>query len=228
MPQGDALMLILLRYPQELIDVQDYRIPEGKLSEYRISRQEMDMASQLISSMEVDWQPDQYKDEFRQRLTDVIKKRMKANKVSHRPDDDLDEAAVPENAATNVVDFMSLLKQSLATNKRTPPKSASSRSAAAGSDSTADSKSKKAPAKATQASAPRASKAGNGKASSPKANHGKTNKDKAGSGKATGKSAATTGKAARAASKTTTRKSARSTGTASGSRKRATGTKKAA
>lgn len=230
MPQGDALMLILLRYPQELIDVQDYRIPEGKLGEYRISRQEMDMASQLISSMEVDWQPDQYKDEFRQRLTDVIKKRMKANKVSHRTDDDLDEAAVPENAATNVVDFMSLLKQSLATNKRTPPKSASSRSA--DSDSTADSKSKKAPAKATQASAPRASKAGNGKTGSPKAGNGKTNKDKAGSGKAAGKSAATTGKAARAASKTssktTTRKSARSTGTASGSRKRATGIKKAA
>jgi len=120
MPQGPALMLILLRYPQELVDVDDYRIPEGKLTDYRISKQEMTMAGQLISSMAADWKPGDYKDEFRQRLSDVIKKRMKANKVtSHETEED--EAPV-ENATTNVVDFMSLLKKSLATNKRTPAK----------------------------------------------------------------------------------------------------------
>ncbi|MGH8812582.1 MAG: Ku protein [Advenella sp.] len=205
MPQGDALMLILLRYPQELIDVQDYRIPEGKLSDYRISRQELDMASQLISSMEADWKPDQYKDEFRQRLSDVIKKRMKANKVSHRPDEELDDAAVPENAATNVVDFMSLLKQSLATNKRTPPKAAKSGSAAKGSDSAAGKTSKKASVK-----------------SAGKAAQGKT---KTASSKTAGKAAKSTATASKAA-KAATKKSAGSSG--SGSRKRAASNKKAA
>lgn len=78
------------------------------------------MAGQLISSMAADWKPADYKDEFRQRLSDVIKKRMKANKVtSHETEED--EIPV-ENATTNVVDFMSLLKESLATNKRTPAK----------------------------------------------------------------------------------------------------------
>ncbi|MGX9936092.1 non-homologous end joining protein Ku [Advenella kashmirensis] len=209
MPQGDALMLILLRYPQELIDVQDYRIPEGKLSDYRISRQEMDMASQLIASMEADWKPDQYKDEFRQRLSDVIKKRMKANKVSHRPDDELEDAAVPENAATNVVDFMSLLKQSLATNKRTPPKAANSGSAK-GSDSAAGKTSKKASAKS-------AGKAAQGKA--------KTASSKTASSKTAGKAAKSTGTASKA-TKAATKKSAGSSG--SGSRKRAASNKKAA
>ena len=36
MPRGDALMLMLLRYPQELVDAGDYKIPEGKASEYRV------------------------------------------------------------------------------------------------------------------------------------------------------------------------------------------------
>src|SRR5690606_9171364 len=205
MPQDDALMLILLRYPQELIDVQDYRIPEGKLSDYRISRQELDMASQLIASMEADWKPDQYKDEFRQRLSDVIKKRMKANKVSHRPDDELEDAAVPENAATNVVDFMSLLKQSLATNKRTPPKAAKSEAAVESSGAKAGRNSRKAPAKS-------AGKAARGKAKTAK---GKT------AGKAA-KSSATAKKSTR----TATKKSAGASG--SGPRKRAAGAKKAA
>lgn len=123
MPQDAALLLVLLRYPQELVDVDEYRIPEGKLSDYRISKKEMTMASQLIASMAAKWAPGDYKDEFRQRLSDVIKKRMKANKVTSREDEEEDDADVPENAATNVVDFMSLLKESLASNKRTPPKS---------------------------------------------------------------------------------------------------------
>ncbi|ETF03700.1 Ku domain-containing protein [Advenella kashmirensis W13003] len=152
MPQGSALMLILLRYPQELVDVDDYRIPEGKLADYRISKQEMTMAGQLISSMAADWKPADYKDEFRQRLSDVIKKRMKANKVaSHETEED--EAPV-ENATTNVVDFMSLLKESLATNKRTPAKGGSVSGKKPDSKttaSTAGKSAKKAPAKKTPA-----------------------------------------------------------------------------
>lgn len=150
MPQGSALMLILLRYPQELVDVDDYRIPEGKLTDYRISKQEMTMAGQLISSMAADWKPADYKDEFRQRLSDVIKKRMKANKVtSHETEE---EQAPVENATTNVVDFMSLLKKSLATNKRTPAKggtASKTKTDSTKTTSTAGKSAKKTPAKKT-------------------------------------------------------------------------------
>ena len=41
MPKGDALMLMLLRYPQELVDTSDYKIPEGAASKHRISSKEM-------------------------------------------------------------------------------------------------------------------------------------------------------------------------------------------
>ncbi len=118
MPKGDALMLMLLRYPQELVDASDYRIPEGAASKHRISAKEMQMAEQLIDSMGGEWKPGDYRDEFRDRLRKVIEKRLKSKGMVTPTVDD--ETETPENAATNVVDFMALLQRSLASKKRTP------------------------------------------------------------------------------------------------------------
>ena len=141
MPQGDALVLMLLRYPQELVDPADYALPGGKPAEYRVSAKELQMAEQLIDSMSGTWNPDDYKDEFRHRLQEIIRKRVKAKggtaKIEDAPD-------VPEEAATNVVDFMALLKQSLDAKQRTPAKKAAGSSAKAAPARTA---AKKAPAR---------------------------------------------------------------------------------
>jgi len=125
LPQQDALLLVLLRFPQELVDVTDYKLPEGGAAKWRISEKEMAMAKQLIESMAGKWEPEQYRDEFRDRLHKVIETRMKSKGLVSRPEEG--ETAIPENAATNVVDFMSLLKKSLETNKRTPAEKAASR-----------------------------------------------------------------------------------------------------
>jgi len=127
MPQDDALLLMLLRYPQELVDPADYKLPEGKPSTYRITAKEMDMAKQLIGSMSGKWVPDDYHDEFRARLEAVIKKKMKSKGALAKAEDNEPEAA--EDAATNVVDFMSLLQKSIASNKRTPAKKGAAKKA---------------------------------------------------------------------------------------------------
>ncbi len=120
LPQDDALLLNLLRYPQELVPASEYAFPSGGLASFRISKAELDMATQLIESMSATWQPDQYKNEFRARLTKVIEKRMKSKGVV-KP---VEEPETPEDATTNVVDFMALLKKSIQTEKRTPAKAA--------------------------------------------------------------------------------------------------------
>lgn len=128
MPQGDALLLLLLRYPQELVDPADYRLPEGSGKDYRISAKELEMAGQLIESMSGKWNPEDLHDEYRERLRAVIEKKMKAKGARaeiEEPDPD-----APEDAATNVVDFMSLLKQSIASEKRTPAKKSATKKAA--------------------------------------------------------------------------------------------------
>ena len=127
MPRGNALVLMLLRYPQELVDAEDYRIPEGAASQYRISPKEIQMAEQLIESMSDEWNPAEYRDEFRDRLRKVIEQRMKSKGVVTTESED--EADMPENATTNVVDFMSLLQKSLASNKRTPARKTAAKSA---------------------------------------------------------------------------------------------------
>ncbi|WP_031372365.1 Ku protein [Lysobacter antibioticus] len=110
-PQGDALMLMILRYAQELVDPSDYKLPEGSMAKWKISPREVEMAEQLIKSMSGEWKPDSYKDDFRQRLHKVIEQRVKSKKVVRgKP---TDETKLPENAATNVIDFAELLKRSL-------------------------------------------------------------------------------------------------------------------
>ena len=124
-PKEDSLLLVLLRYPQELVDVEDYALPTGKTASYRITAKEMQMAEQLVDSMSDQWKPGDYRDEFRNRLHKVIEKRMKSKGVVTPLVDDDSETV--ENASTNVVDFMSLLQKSLASKKRTPAKKAAPR-----------------------------------------------------------------------------------------------------
>jgi DNA end-binding protein Ku len=122
MPKGDALLLLLLRYPQELVAPDEYAIPEGDTASYRISAKELAMAEQLIDSMAGEWTPGDYRDEFRGRLRKVIEKRLKTKGAVLAQEPEHDDAH--EANATNVVDFMALLQQSLVSKRRTPAKAA--------------------------------------------------------------------------------------------------------
>ena len=77
---------------------------------YRITPKELEMARELIESMAGPWKPADYHDEFRARLHEVIEKRLKQKGVVHAEEA---EPHLAENATTNVVDFMALLKNSL-------------------------------------------------------------------------------------------------------------------
>ncbi|MCC8475314.1 Ku protein [Xanthomonas arboricola] len=160
MPQGDALILLLLRYQQEVVDPQDFKLPAGAVGEYRITPKEQEMAKQLIESMSGTWQPEDYHDEFRGKLEQILRKRIQAKGGTATVDV---EPPQHEDASTNVVDFMSLLQKSLQANTRTPAKK-SSAPAAGSAKKTATKKvakkaTRKTAAKATKATKTTASKA---------------------------------------------------------------------
>lgn len=121
LPHDDALLLVLLRFPQELIEADDYAFPDKKLSAYRITAKELEMADALVKSMVSEWNPAQYHDDFRQRLSRVIESRIKASGKKTKAHIE-EEPELGKDASTNVVDFMSLLKKSIDENKRTPAK----------------------------------------------------------------------------------------------------------
>lgn len=145
-PHDDALVVLLMRFPQELVDVDDYALPKGTTTAHRVTAREVDMAGKLVESMSVDFEPDDYRDDFRAKLRRIVEASVKKS-GGRKP---RKRAAKPAEAepATNVVDFMSLLEKSLATGKRT---------AAAGGDKSAAKKKpargaakKKSPTKTTR------------------------------------------------------------------------------
>ena len=111
-PHGDALVLNLLRFEQELIDAKVFSFPVGAVGKYRITPAELRMAEQLITSMAGEWKPENYQDEFRAQLHKLLQTRI--NRKEGTLDIGESEIEPGEPDSTNVVDFVALLKKSLA------------------------------------------------------------------------------------------------------------------
>jgi DNA end-binding protein Ku len=128
LPLGDALVLNLMRFPQEIVTADSFELPKGDAKKYRITPKEMEMATQLVESMAVDWKPADYKDDFRDKLREIVEGlAAKASGKKGKAKAESAEATPPKKS--NVVDFMALLQRSLdATGKRrdSPAKKAAS------------------------------------------------------------------------------------------------------
>src|SRR4030095_5438516 len=64
-PLDNALVLDVMRFPQEIVQPDEMSLPAGSSKSYRVTPQEVQMATQLVESMSTKWRPDDYKDEFR-------------------------------------------------------------------------------------------------------------------------------------------------------------------
>jgi DNA end-binding protein Ku len=125
-PEGDALLLDLLRYPQEIRRPEEFDLPRGKLSDYKITEKEVDMAERLVDSMAAEWTPEQYHDEYRDALLEYISKKAEAEGevVPLLPEE-------PPRETAEIIDIMDLLKQSVKrreqeTKRKTPAKAKTS------------------------------------------------------------------------------------------------------
>jgi DNA end-binding protein Ku len=109
MPQDKALLLNLMRFPQELVPADEFALPEGTATKYRIAPKELAMATALVDSMSTTWNPADYNDDFRDKLHKLVTARTKGKRSAKT-------TVVEEKPAAggNVVDFMALLKKSIA------------------------------------------------------------------------------------------------------------------
>jgi DNA end-binding protein Ku len=109
-PQGDALILELLRYHHALRSLEEFDIPHGDLKNYKVSERELDLAETLVDSMKAEWQPEKYHDEYRDSLMKWIDKKASEGKVEALPEEKETEEAAEGG---KVVDMMALLKRSV-------------------------------------------------------------------------------------------------------------------
>lgn len=107
-PKGPALVLDLLRYDQELRKESDYDFPSENIEEFKVSAKEIDMAERFVETMTSSWQPEKYKDQYRDRLLAWIEKKAKTGMVKVAEEEEL-----AEEAATMPEDIMQLLRKSL-------------------------------------------------------------------------------------------------------------------
>jgi DNA end-binding protein Ku len=101
--EGKALVLMMLRFANELIDPADYDLPATTKG----SAREMQMATELIKSLHSEFDVAKYKDEYEANLMRIIKARAKGKKV---------HLEGPEKAEKEprVLDLMERLQKSLA------------------------------------------------------------------------------------------------------------------
>ncbi len=107
-PRGDALVLNLLRYDQELRSLDMLKVP-GPASELGVKKAEQRMARDLIDSMTEDWDPTRYHDEYREQLMAWIESRIESGDIAHAPE----MAPLSEEEAPAPINMMEMLKRSL-------------------------------------------------------------------------------------------------------------------
>jgi DNA end-binding protein Ku len=102
-PMGEGLVLELMHFADELADPAELKLPPTKA----IGQRELGMAESLIQSMFNEWDPDKYKDEYREALIEVINDKIKSGgkRVATKK-------AAPVKS-TNVVDLVAVLQESL-------------------------------------------------------------------------------------------------------------------
>ncbi|MFP5350236.1 MAG: Ku protein [Gammaproteobacteria bacterium] len=108
-PYRQILTLNLLRFHNELRDSQAVKAPGEDLAALRITKREIEMAERLVQDMAARWEPEKYKDEYRDDLLRVVEEKVAAGKTL-----ELEAPAAGETPGTGqVIDFMTLLKRSV-------------------------------------------------------------------------------------------------------------------
>ena len=115
----NAMVLTLMRYAEELVDVGEYNFPSAS----EIRKPELQMARTLVEQLADSWDPSQYTDQYRANLMKIIKAKLKGKEPK------LTEQVEPQQA--EVVDLMERLRESLQGSGARPRARAKAKSKAA-------------------------------------------------------------------------------------------------
>src|SRR5437870_2038182 len=99
-PDGLFLILELMHFATEVLTPEELNRPVTQLSD-----KELKMAQALIDSMSSEWQPEKYRDQYREALMEVIEQKATNKELPAPP------VAAPR--ATNVVDLVKVLQDSI-------------------------------------------------------------------------------------------------------------------
>lgn len=113
--RGEALVLMLLRFPDEVRSSTELRLPGA--ADNQPKPRELELATQLVESMSAPWQPERYHDDYREALLNYVDEKIRLGQATEgtplrKPDH--------EQPAEKVVDLVAYLQRSLAQTQGEP------------------------------------------------------------------------------------------------------------
>ncbi len=102
-PEDGALVLELMHFADELADPGKLHVPKR----VEVGKREMNMAKSLIDSMSSKWNPEKYRDDYREALMEVIEEKVEAGGK------EIEEKPKKAPKPTKVIDLVSVLQKSL-------------------------------------------------------------------------------------------------------------------
>ncbi len=102
-PEDGVLVLELMHFADELADPEKLHLPK----KMEVGKREMSMAKSLIDGMTSKWEPEKYKDDYREALVDVIEEKVEAGGK------EIEEKPRKAPKPTKVIDLVSVLQKSL-------------------------------------------------------------------------------------------------------------------
>jgi DNA end-binding protein Ku len=107
--KGNALELQLLRFHQELVDPDSFNLPSQDFRQHKVTKQEVELAAELIEGMTAKWNAAEFEDEYRSALIKLVKKKIASG---HTEPVEIDE--LEEEATLQTINFIDVLKASVA------------------------------------------------------------------------------------------------------------------
>ena len=102
-PEDGVLVLELMHFADELADPEKLHLPK----KMEVGKREMSMAKSLIDGMTSKWEPEKYKDDYREALMEVIEEKVEAGGK------EIEEKPRKAPKPTKVIDLVSVLQKSL-------------------------------------------------------------------------------------------------------------------
>lgn len=102
-PVDGVLVLELMHFADELADPGKLDVPKKT----EVGKRETNMAKSLIDSMSSKWNPEKYKDDYREALMEVIEEKVEAGGK------EIEEKPKKAPKPTKVIDLVSVLQKSL-------------------------------------------------------------------------------------------------------------------
>src|SRR5438105_9221597 len=116
-PEDGVLVLELMHFADELADPEKLHLPK----KMEVGKREMNMAKSLIDSMASKWEPEKYKDDYREALMEVSEEKDEAGGK------EIEEKPKKAPKPTKVIDLVSVLQKSLEQTGGKPKAKAKSR-----------------------------------------------------------------------------------------------------